>query len=217
MKTNFERTVEKPLRLLLHRDLLDAKLPISPSRIFERAAPAPRPTSWGGQTETASRGTPAVFHRVLVPTDFSCASTRALQIAEKITRALHGKLTLLHVNLPVHCDGTCGRLEQSCRRSAELERQARDELQEQLLEIGATLGDDIEAGICDGHPHIAIIGEALTRHIDLIVIAKHGRADNRALLLGKTAEYVVRHAPCPVLLVGDDEFELPDWAEGGRS
>jgi len=209
MKATFESTVEKPLKMLLDRELLDARLPIPPSRIFDAPSPELSANSAGAK--------PPAFQRVLVATDFSCASTRALQVAEKITRALHGKLVALHVNLPVHCDGTCGRLHDSCKRSSQLLRQARDELQEQLHEIGAAACDGIEVAICDGHPHTGIIEEASTRSIDLIVIARHGRSDRRTSLLGKTAEYVVRNAPCPVLLVNEDGAELPHWGKDGAA
>jgi nucleotide-binding universal stress UspA family protein len=38
--------------------------------------------------------------------------------------------------------------------------------------------------------------------IDLVVIGTHGRRGVRRFVLGSTAEYIFRHAPCPVLTVG---------------
>ena len=44
--------------------------------------------------------------------------------------------------------------------------------------------------------------------IDLIVIATHGYTGVKHLVLGSTAERVVRHAGCPVLVVREKEREL---------
>ena len=43
---------------------------------------------------------------------------------------------------------------------------------------------------------------------DLIVIATHGHTGLKHLLLGSTAERVVRLAPCPVLTVREREHEF---------
>lgn len=52
-----------------------------------------------------------------------------------------------------------------------------------------------------GNPFRGIIAAARKGAVDLIVIATHGHTGVRRVLLGSTAERVVRHAPCPVLTV----------------
>jgi nucleotide-binding universal stress UspA family protein len=42
---------------------------------------------------------------------------------------------------------------------------------------------------------------ARTRKVDLIIISTHGYTGMKHALLGSTTERVVRHAPCPVLVV----------------
>ncbi|MGH7936554.1 MAG: universal stress protein [Chthoniobacterales bacterium] len=37
--------------------------------------------------------------------------------------------------------------------------------------------------------------------IDLIIISTHGRSGVKRAFIGSTAEQIVRHAPCPVLVV----------------
>jgi len=44
--------------------------------------------------------------------------------------------------------------------------------------------------------------------VDLIVIATHGYTGLKHVLLGSTAERVVRHAPCPVLTVRERERDF---------
>jgi nucleotide-binding universal stress UspA family protein len=46
-----------------------------------------------------------------------------------------------------------------------------------------------------------IVRVAKERKVDLIVIASHGRTGLGRILFGSTAEAVVRHATCPVLVV----------------
>ena len=42
----------------------------------------------------------------------------------------------------------------------------------------------------------------------VIVIATHGYSGFKHLFMGSTAERVVRHAPCPVLVVREHEREF---------
>jgi len=56
-------------------------------------------------------------------------------------------------------------------------------------------------------------------HIDLIVVATHGRTGFGKLLLGSVAEDILRHAPCPVLTVGPKvcgRAKLPEFQGEGR-
>ena len=59
----------------------------------------------------------------------------------------------------------------------------------------------VETVIATGHPGPEIIAAAIDQRCDAIVMATHGRSGLSRMLLGSVAEYVVRHAPCPVLLV----------------
>ena len=62
--------------------------------------------------------------------------------------------------------------------------------------------------VCIGKPFEDIINIAKTFNADLIIIATHGGAGWIRTLLGSTAEWVVRHAPCPVLVVRQVEHEV---------
>ena len=52
-----------------------------------------------------------------------------------------------------------------------------------------------------GKPFQEIARVAKERQIDLIILATHGYTGLKHIQLGSTAERVVRHAPCPVLVV----------------
>lgn len=56
-----------------------------------------------------------------------------------------------------------------------------------------------EIEILEGHPATSICGFAKSNSCDLIALATHGRSGMKHLLIGSTAENIVRYAPCPVL------------------
>src|SRR5438445_269154 len=56
----------------------------------------------------------------------------------------------------------------------------------------------------------AIVRVAQEQEVDLIVISSHGRTGLGRILFGSTAEAVVRHASCPVLVVKPSHQEEPE-------
>jgi universal stress protein A len=52
-----------------------------------------------------------------------------------------------------------------------------------------------------GSPADEIVKVAAAEHVDLIVIATHGRTGLSHLVMGSVAERVVRTAPCPVMTI----------------
>ena len=59
-----------------------------------------------------------------------------------------------------------------------------------------------------GRPADQITKAAKELNIDLIILATHGHTGIKHVVLGSTAENVVRHAPCPVLTVRASEHEF---------
>ena len=62
-------------------------------------------------------------------------------------------------------------------------------------------GLDVEEVIAHGEAASEIVRVAKDRGADLIVLSSHGRAGLGRIIFGSTAESVVRHAHCPVLVV----------------
>jgi nucleotide-binding universal stress UspA family protein len=74
--------------------------------------------------------------------------------------------------------------------------------QECLRKVAPTIaGVKYEHHYLTGVPITAIVDFAADNHIDLIVMASHGRSGISRLVLGSIAEGVMRKAPCPVLVV----------------
>jgi nucleotide-binding universal stress UspA family protein len=62
-------------------------------------------------------------------------------------------------------------------------------------------GDGLVSFMPEGHPKEDILKTAETWEADLIVVGTHGRTGLSHLLLGSTAEWIVRHSRIPILVV----------------
>jgi nucleotide-binding universal stress UspA family protein len=155
-------------------------------------APTPSPVPIGLKT-------------ILVPVDFSDSARKALHYALAFARLFKAEVTILHV-------------------APELAEESRvtfsmPELQQEILRDAAeNLRQEIErADVSDlkvnpvvkkGTPYHEIVETATQMNADMIVIGTHGRTGLKHVLMGSTAERVVRHAPCPVLVVREREREF---------
>jgi universal stress protein A len=136
---------------------------------------------------------------ILVPTDFSQYSDKALQVAIDMAKQHGSKIHLLHVSgLRQQCSvDYCmdqRLLEQLDRASSDA---ATDMMQRQVKKIPDAGSVEIVREIKKGIPYEEILKE----QVDLIVIASHGMTGLLYHLMGSVAEKIVRSAKCPVLLV----------------
>lgn len=147
------------------------------------------------------------LQRILVPVDFSKPADKALRYAVSFARQFDAKITLLHVSpqtcYPAELAGfptvippnEPGAKAIRARLEAHAARFVPPELRDRtLLRVGPAFDE-----IC----RVARAGKT-----DLIIIATHGHTGLKHALLGSTAERVVRHAPCPVLVVRETEREF---------
>ena len=72
------------------------------------------------------------------------------------------------------------------------------------------IGMPFNAVVREGEPHSEIVAAAEELATDLIVLSTHGRTGIAHVFLGSTAEKVVRHAGCPVLIVREREHEFTE-------
>ena len=143
--------------------------------------------------------------KILVPVDFSDCSAKALQDAVPFAKQFDAELILLHVaqlSLSVP--------EMPAVDIGLSQRQIRESGQKELETLQQSLADEIpvETAVRLGTPHVEIIAAAKELDIDLIILATHGRTGLAHVFLGSTAERVVRHAGCPVLVVREREREF---------
>jgi nucleotide-binding universal stress UspA family protein len=140
---------------------------------------------------------------ILLPTDFSECASCALSYATSLAREFKASIICVHVIEPVvPTVGYTGITEPLpiADISDQLEDSATRELPK-VAECEECAGLDIEEVIVHGDAAAEIVRVAKEREVDLIVIASHGRTGLGRILFGSTAEEVVRHASCPVLVV----------------
>jgi nucleotide-binding universal stress UspA family protein len=145
------------------------------------------------------------LQRILVPVDFSDCSTKALQYAIPFARQFAAELILLHVVQPFVAIPEMPSVD-----AALVQSQMRGAGKRQLDTLRGTIDDEIPSNtlLRVGSPHVEIINAAKESGIDLIILSTHGRTGLAHVFLGSTAERVVRHAGCPVLVVREQEHEF---------
>jgi universal stress protein A len=171
----------------------------------------PKPGRHNGESRhaTASQPVPTFgLHKILVPVDFSACSAKALDYALAFARPAHAEIILLHVVEPV-CLPMYGQ-EITADYSA-LQASLRNTAREHLAEFSRGKGaadSPMKLRVSEGSSWGEIVDTAKREGVDLIVLSTHGHTGLRHVLLGSTAERVVRHATCPVLVVRDKEHDF---------
>jgi nucleotide-binding universal stress UspA family protein len=145
--------------------------------------------------------------RILAPSDFSDCSRISLRYALSLARQHSAALDILHVvPSPVYGLGEYG-LPDYAPLQKQLEEGSLRELRE-ILAQEIPQGIPASALIRTGSAPQEIVEVAKSQGTDLIVISTHGHSGLKHVLLGSTAERVVRHASCPVLVVRQNEREF---------
>ena len=139
--------------------------------------------------------------RILVPVDFSDLGAVALERAAGMAQQYDSTLVLMHVVepliYPVDYLVVPREMEEG---NLILFQKARERLAEIKQELAAT-GVKAETDVRMGKAYFEITELAKKKKADLVVLATHGHKGLKHFYLGSTAERVVRHAPCSVLVV----------------
>jgi nucleotide-binding universal stress UspA family protein len=143
---------------------------------------------------------PLRIKSILVPLDFSPPSKKALGYAVAVARQFKAKLTLLHVVEPVATPDFAASFP-LLMEDDDLMAAAKNELGRVVKATRVPRGMVEKILVRFGRSFHEIADAARTRRADLIIISTHGYTGLKHAVLGSTTERVVRHAPCPVLVV----------------
>lgn len=140
---------------------------------------------------------------ILVPVDLSPATTRVCDAACEFARLIEARLVLLHVLQPPPAmladyyafDPTVMADAVSAGEKLAEKRQA------DLAGHCARQGPPVETIQGTGDPVAVILAQAAATKADYLVLGSHGHGAVYNLLIGSTAQGVLRRAACPVLII----------------
>ena len=143
-----------------------------------------------------------MFQHILVPTDGSPLSAKAIKNAMSLAKSLNARVTVLTVIEPYHVFSTDP--EQLADTETAYNKRSHDEAARIV-----SAADEVAQGIGVAYAtvkleheqvHQAIIETASKRGCDLIAMASHGRRGVAALVPGSVTTKVLTHSALPVLV-----------------
>jgi nucleotide-binding universal stress UspA family protein len=164
---------------------------------------SPRPIA-----QPRSRAHALQIRTILVPLDFSRASMQAVKYTIPFAKEFDATIHLLHVQPSDELTAieNAGGLMLSCMDAIAL---MQDRLSEVLPNEGRFWPDNCH--VVSGRPFEEICRLASQINADLIVLPTRGLGRLKHIVLGSTAERVVRYAPCPVLIPRGPRFKSITW------
>ena len=144
---------------------------------------------------------------ILAPIDFSDASVKALTYATSLAVQYGAKVTLLYVIEPLGVPDFV-RAFPLMMENDEIVATCKGKLLKLARKSGVPAKMIAGVVIRQGRPYREITEAARTLKVDVVVISTHGYSGVAHALLGSVTERVIREAPCPVLVVREEEHEF---------
>ena len=139
-----------------------------------------------------------VFQKILIAVDSDPIAAHAADVGVELARLVGAEMAFVHVIDPalVNPADTALQPDAVVASAKEDARKMIDDFRKHLAQPSPA-----QEFVPIGIPHTEIVDAAKDWPADLIVVGSHGRGGVRRALLGSVADGVVRHAPCPVLVV----------------
>ncbi|MEO8856211.1 MAG: universal stress protein [Burkholderiaceae bacterium] len=157
-----------------------------------------------------------MYQKILVPIDGSATSNKGLDEAIRLAQLTGATLRLVHVvdelSISMGMMGyaySAGTFDGLRAAGADIIEAARSQVAAAGLNVETSLRENVEGPLPD-----LVLAEARSWKADLIVLGTHGRRGFRRMVLGSSAENIVRTATIPVLLVRAPEIAESGPAEG---
>ncbi len=147
--------------------------------------------------DALARGALPRHEKLLLATDLSEASASATDEAFALARRLDASLLAVSVIDP----GTLLRPGGHYSARVDQVRGRREQLAQTLVERGRLEGVAVSFLVWEGDPGDMIVEAAEAERADIVIVGSHGRGAVGRFFLGSVSDHVVRHAPCPVLVV----------------
>lgn len=141
-----------------------------------------------------------LFNNILVPTDFSDSSQKAMELAIGIAQKYNAHITLMHAVdvrfLPTYYAA-------GVESIFDLDPDVKPRIQARLeafLQSFDLTDVRVTTYVTDGSSHSEIVKTAQSRQHDLIVMSTRGHDEIADYLVGSTTDRVIKRAPCPVFV-----------------
>ena len=143
-----------------------------------------------------------MFKHILLPTDGSKLSERAIKQSVRMAKSLNAKITALHVVPKFHTFAYDPSMVEPSRTEFELEAATRAEnVLGFVRKVAHAAGVDCDGVKVSGdQPFKEIIRTAEKKGCDVILMASHGRRGIEGFLLGSETQKVLTHSKIPVLV-----------------
>ncbi|MEJ5301552.1 MAG: universal stress protein [Thermodesulforhabdaceae bacterium] len=145
------------------------------------------------------------IRNILIPVDFSENSQRAVEYGLFMAKVNGAKVYMMHV-ISQRIVDAIHELSVKGYKGDFVEimksvRQDREKDMRSLVASSMADGLEIEFILKEGKPGSEIMETVKEIKPDLIVIGHQGRSALGSFLLGSVAQYVLNHAPCPILVI----------------
>ncbi|WAC72625.1 universal stress protein [Roseateles sp. SL47] len=143
-----------------------------------------------------------MFQRILVPTDGSDITAKAVETAVQLARHHGARLFAITVKEPFPYSAVSEMQPTPPQEFFDAQERIAQERLHQVATAAQAAGVEVSTQSVEAlHAWEAIIEHAGQVHADLLVMASHGRKGFQALLLGSETQKVITHCQFPVLVV----------------
>ncbi len=142
--------------------------------------------------------------KILVPTDFSDYSVKALERAIDIAKQNGAELVLFHTvdpDIQTCSIDYCLKKDEVKKLEKSMLTGAQDRLQKEVAKFSLPNDFKISTEVRQGIPYEEILKFSDLNKVDLIVIASHGKSAIAKYFLGSVSSRVLKGAKCEVLLI----------------
>lgn len=151
-----------------------------------------------------------MFRHILIPTDGSEASARAIKQGVQLASTLGAKVTGIHVIPSFHPFTYRSQMLLTYRRALPEDSEAAyatatlgcsEAFLRAIKRAASAAGVPCDTvHVCEDQAYKAIVATAKRKHCDLIFMASHGRGSTAGILLGSETQKVLVHSDIPVLI-----------------
>ena len=143
-----------------------------------------------------------MFKRILVPTDGSDITAKAVSTSIGLAKSLGSQLYTISVKEPFPYSAISEMQPTPPQEFFDAQERIAAKRVKEVTDACKAAGVDCQAHTVEAlHPWEAIIDHAKGMNCDLVVMASHGRRGVAALLLGSETQKVLTHSKVPVLVV----------------